>query len=180
MLYNRSQMTQLFSPSKLASSVWCIAWPRSPRATGPGTLEGLEDAPTGGKGSLRGGASTDLYSHHGLSRCRRKQDQRGQRVRLGLRGFSQAPCREPKEVLCPHGNSGTPSQVWPADANSAAPTLSRSSSLPPPQAGRTQRCQGPARVLESRGPCPAARHTPALWHLRPRAGVTRRAGRALF
>lgn len=58
--------------------------------TGLGTQESLEDAPTEGKGPLRSGgwgASTDLYSHRGLSRCRRKQDQRGQRFDLGSGAF---------------------------------------------------------------------------------------------
>lgn len=124
MLYDRSQMTQLFTPSKLASSVWWIAWPWSPRATGLGTQESLEDAPTEGKGPLRRGCQHrpvfTLWAH----KMQKKAGPEGPEARLGLRGFSQTPCRESKEVLCPHGNSGTPSQVRPADANSTSPTLS--------------------------------------------------------
>lgn len=108
----------------MASSVWCIAWPRSPRATGPGTQESLEDAPTEGKGSLRGWCQHRPVFTPWALKMQKKAGPEGPEVRLGLRGFSQTPCREPKEVLCPHGNSGTPSQVWPADANSTSPALS--------------------------------------------------------
>lgn len=125
-----------------------------------------------------GGASTDQYSHCGLSRCRRKQDQRGQRFDLGSGASPKLHARSLRKFCVLTGTlgllprSGRPRPTTPAPPSPRVP-------LPPPQAGRTQRCQGPAQVLESRGPCPAARHTPALWHLGPRGWSHRRAGRAL-
>ena len=103
---------------------------------------------------------------------------RGARGSTRAQGFSQTPCRSLRKFCVLTGTLGLLPRSGQLTPTPPAPPSPRVP-LPPPQAGRTQRCQGPAQVLESRGPCPAARHTPTLWHLGPRGWSHRRAGRVL-
>ena len=147
--------------------------------TGLGTQESLEDVSTESKGPLRGGCQHRPVLTPWALKMQKKAGPEGPEVQLGLRGFSQTPCREPKEVLCPHRNSGTPSQVRPANAKLRQPhPLPASFSHHPrqaaPSAVRAQpeswRAEAPVQLPAT----PLHSGTSGLG-----AGVTGRAARAL-